>query len=58
LTSTCRRHGIDPQRYITQLLINLPLISISQLPRWLPDQWKINQAAQLRPLKNPAPQTA
>jgi transposase len=24
LTSTCRRHGIDPQPYLTQLLVNLP----------------------------------
>jgi hypothetical protein len=21
---TCRRHGIDPQQYLTQLLTNLP----------------------------------
>jgi transposase len=39
LTSTCRRHGIDPQRYLTQLLTNLPEIPISQLPDWLPDGW-------------------
>jgi hypothetical protein len=58
LTSTCRRHDIDPQRYITQLLVNLPLIPISQLPLWLPDQWKIDQAAQLNPLQNFASQTA
>jgi hypothetical protein len=58
LTSTCRRHDIDPQRYITQLLINLPLVPISQLPRWLPDQWKINHATQLNPPQNPAPQVA
>jgi hypothetical protein len=24
-TSTCRRHDIDPQTYLTQLLTNLPL---------------------------------
>jgi hypothetical protein len=24
LTSTCRRHEIDPQLYLTQLLVNLP----------------------------------
>jgi len=30
LTSTCRRHGIDPQRYLTQLLTNLPATPISQ----------------------------
>jgi hypothetical protein len=55
LTSICRRHDIDPQRYITQLLINLPLVSISQLPLWLPDQWKTDHAAQLNSRQNPAP---
>jgi len=40
LTSTCRRHGIDPQVYVTQLLANLPETPLSQLERWLPDQWK------------------
>ena len=39
LTSTCRRHDIDPQLYLTQLLTNLPT-SPSDLPAWLPDQWK------------------
>jgi transposase len=39
ITSTCRRHGIDPQRYLTQLLTNLPDTPMSQLDRWLPDQW-------------------
>lgn len=40
LTSTCRRHDIDPQRYLTQLLINLPATPMSQLQQWLPDEWK------------------
>jgi transposase len=39
-TSTCRRHAIDPQRYLTQLLTNLPDTPVSQLGDWLPDQWK------------------
>jgi transposase len=43
ITSTCRRHGIDPQRYLTQLLTNLPRTPISQVERWLPDQWKQRQ---------------
>jgi transposase len=43
LTSTCRRHDIDPQRYLTQLLINLPTTPIRQLSTWLPDQWKQKQ---------------
>ncbi|MGD0139885.1 MAG: transposase domain-containing protein [Tepidisphaeraceae bacterium] len=40
LTSTCRRQGIDPQRYLTQLLTNLPATPISQIGKWLPDRWK------------------
>ncbi len=44
LTSTCRRHGIDPQRYLTQLLTNLPATPMSQLHEWLPDQWKQTNA--------------
>jgi hypothetical protein len=40
ITSTWRRHGIDPQRYLTQLLTDLPVTPISQLFDWLPDQWR------------------
>ncbi|HET8636542.1 MAG TPA: IS66 family transposase [Acidobacteriaceae bacterium] len=43
LTSTCRRHDIDPQLYLTQLLINLPMARMSELPAWLPDHWKLSQ---------------
>lgn len=43
LTSTCRRHSIDPQHYLTQLLTNLPDTPISQLHQWLPDVWKQRQ---------------
>jgi transposase len=45
LTSTCRRHDMDPQMYLTQLLVNLPAARMSELPAWLPDQWKRAQAA-------------
>jgi len=45
LTSTCRRHQIDPQLYLTQLLMNLPQTKLSELDAWLPDQWKLQQAA-------------
>jgi hypothetical protein len=48
LTSTCRRHDIDPQLYLTQLLTNLSQARKSELPNWLPDQWKQLQAEQLR----------
>jgi hypothetical protein len=40
LTSTCRRHDINPQAYLTQLLANLPDTPISRLDEWLPDRWK------------------
>jgi hypothetical protein len=40
LTSTCRRHGIDPQRYLTHLLVNLPHSPARDLDLWLPDAWK------------------
>jgi transposase len=43
ITSTCRRHDIDPQRYLTQLLVNLPGLPNRQLAAWLPDQWKQRQ---------------
>jgi len=43
LTSTCRRHDVDPQLYLTQLLVNLPSLRVRELPAWLPDQWKRNQ---------------
>ena len=39
-TSSCRQHNIDPQRYLTQLLTNLPATPISQLSEWLPDHYK------------------
>jgi transposase len=43
ITSTCRRHDINPQVYLTQLLTGLPDTPLSQLDRWLPDQWKAAQ---------------
>ncbi len=49
LTSTCRRHDLDPQRYLTQLLTNLADTPMSQLDQWLPDQWK---AANPEPMPN------
>ncbi len=44
LTSTCRRHGIDPQRYLAHLLVNLPHSPARDLDRWLPDIWKRTHA--------------
>jgi len=50
LTSTCRRHDVDPQLYLTQLLMNLPAWPARDLDAWLPDQWKLRYAASLATL--------
>lgn len=50
LTSTCRRHDVDPQLYLTQLLVNLPTLRHSDLPAWLPDEWKRRQTAPPQPI--------
>jgi transposase len=57
LTSTCRRHQVDPQLYLTQLLINLPSWPVRELDAWLPDQWKLHHATRLAGLnqQNPTP---
>jgi hypothetical protein len=47
LTSTCRRREVDPQLYLTQLLMNLPQAKMSELSAWLPDQWKIRHLARI-----------
>jgi hypothetical protein len=44
ITSTCQRHEINPQVYITQLLAGLQSTPVSQLDQWLPDRWKASQA--------------
>jgi transposase len=45
LTSTRKRHGIDPQRYLTQLLTNLPTTQMNRVSQWLPDNWQRRNAA-------------
>jgi transposase len=52
LTSSCRRHDVDPQLYFMQLLVNLPSWPASDLDAWLPDRWKQTHAAGI-----PAPPT-
>ena len=44
LTSTCRRHDVNPQAYLTELLANLPDTPISDVDQWLPDEWKKRSA--------------
>ncbi len=47
LTSTCRRHEIDPQIYFTQLLTNLPLVAERDLVDSLPDRCTRDHLARL-----------
>lgn len=48
LTSTCQRHQINPELYLTQLLVNLPDTPTSQLDAWLPDRWKARQTQEAK----------
>jgi transposase len=57
LTSSCRRHDVDPQLYFMQLLVNLPSWPASDLDAWLPDRWKQTHAARCAALRIPAPPT-
>jgi transposase len=54
LTSTCRRHEVDPQLYLTQLLMNLPQTKMSELSDWLPDQWRIRHLARIATFSGPS----
>jgi transposase len=47
ITSSCRRHDVDPQLYLTQLLVNLLSLPVRDLAAWLPDEWKRRQSAPL-----------
>lgn len=53
LTSSCRRHEMDPQLYFMQLLMNLPSWPINDLDAWLPDRWKQAQAVRCEALEIP-----
>ena len=55
LTSTCRRHQVDPQLYLTQLLMNLPAWPVHDLDAWLPDQGKLRQTQRLATFNPPNP---
>ncbi len=50
-----RMEGVDPQLYLTQLLINLPVMRMSDLPAWIPDRWKAAQKTRLAALQNQTP---
>jgi hypothetical protein len=53
LTSSCRRHEMDPQLYFMQLLVNLSSWPANDLDAWLPDRWKQAHAARCAALEIP-----
>src|SRR5215472_12871654 len=55
LTSSCRRHDMDPHLYFMQLLVNLPTWPASDLDAWLPDRWKQAHFARCAALGLPDP---
>jgi hypothetical protein len=40
LIASAQRHGLDPQRYLTSVLAQLPSAPPSHLPALLPDAWR------------------
>jgi transposase len=44
LIQSCRRHGINPQDYLTDVLQRLPAMTSSQVRELLPSNWKPRQA--------------
>jgi transposase len=40
LIQSCRRYGINPQEYLTDVLQRLPSMTTSQVRELLPDQWR------------------
>jgi transposase len=55
LTSSCRRHDMDPHLYSLQLLVILPSWPARDLDPWLPDRWKQAHFARHAALGIPAP---
>jgi len=43
IIQSCRRYGINPQEYLTDVLQRLPSMTISQVRDLLPDRWKLHQ---------------
>jgi transposase len=40
IIQSCRRYGINPQEYLTDVLQRLPAMTSSQVRKLLPDQWR------------------
>ena len=44
--ATCKRHGVDPQAWFTDVLARIPSTPLSQLEQFLPHRWKQDKAAE------------
>ncbi len=46
LIGSCRRHGVDPQRYLTSVLAKIPVTPSDELDQFLPDIWQREDPAE------------
>jgi transposase len=46
---SCRRRGINPEEYLTDILQRLPAMNITQIEELLPEHWKPRSASSDRP---------
>jgi hypothetical protein len=44
LIAGAERHGIDPQKYLTNMLAKIGQTKLSELGQFLPDVWKREDA--------------
>jgi transposase len=45
LIASAERHGVDPQRYLTSVLAKVGQTPATELNQFLPDVWKVEDAA-------------
>lgn len=53
--ATCRRHQIDPQAYLADVLGRIGNLPISRLPELLPDRWEAARTAAKHPVATAEP---
>ncbi len=46
LIASCERHAVDPQRYLTIVLAKIGQTPAEELAQFLPDAWKVEDAAE------------
>jgi len=47
ILQSCRRHGIEPQEYLTDVLARLPNMMITEVSTLTPSNWKLQKSRQL-----------